>query len=497
MKVMLAYPPLSTQKGIPLLSQNRQFQYFKEPTYIYPVVPAQAATLLKEAGYDVIWLDCIAEGITYDKFTEIVKIEKPDLIAFETKTPVVRQHWKIINDLKQLNAYGLELKTVLFGDHVTALPEESFRNSQVDFVLTGGDYDFMLLNLCNALQELPVTDYQLPIIRLEPGIYYRENSQIKNTGKFQLKRDINSLPFIDRDLTKWQLYAYNNGNYKRTPGTYIMSARDCWWGRCTFCSWPQIYTEFRKRKPENVLDEIGELVDKYGVKEVMDDSGTFPIGSWLREFCTGMVKRGYHKKVYLDCNMRFGAVDFDEYRLMKKANFRLLLFGLESANQRTLDRINKNVLVEDIIDSCRMSRRAGLYPHITIMFGYPWETYEDALKTLKLGKWLLKKGYAYTMQATVVIPYPGTPLFEECRENGWLKTLDWDSYDMKQPVMRAPFSDAKVMELPQKMYEVSFDPEFIFRRAFSIRDADDFKYAVRAAKKVFGHIFDFKKQNEK
>jgi radical SAM superfamily enzyme YgiQ (UPF0313 family) len=253
-----------------------------------------------------------------------------------------------------------------------------------------------------------------------------------------------------------------------------------------------LYPEFRVRKVNNVLDEIGLLIEKYKIQEVMDDAGTFPIGDWLKEFCQGVIKRGYNQRIYLDCNMRFGALTYNDFRLMKKANFRLLLFGLESANQRTLDTINKNLKVERIIQDCQLAVKAGLYPHITIMFGYPWETYEDALNTLKLGRWLLNKGYAYTMQATVVIPYPGTPLFEECKEKSLLKTFDWDNYDMKQPVMRTGIPDGKIMELAQEMYKVSFQPEFILRRIFSFKDVEDLRYSFRAAKKVMGHIFDFR-----
>ena len=519
MKIIIAYPPFSGIIGIPLLSQNRQYQVFSEKTVIYPMVPASAATLLKQAGYSVVWLDAIAEGISYDKFIEIIKQEKPDLIAFETKTPVVKQHWKIIDDLKRLSTIDCRLSTVLFGDHVTALPEESFQNSQVDFVLTGGDYDFLLLNLCNFISRLPNTQYPIPNTQLEPGIYYRDNGQInpstplridgerpsssfgasrtiKNTGQFQLNHDLSSLPFIDRDLTNWQLYAYKNGNYKRTPGTYIMSGRDCWWGKCTYCSWPTLYPNFRARDVENVLAEIGMLIERHKIREIMDDTGTFPKGDWLRDFCKGMINRGYHKKIYLDCNMRFGALNYEDFCLMRKANFRLLLFGLESANQNTLDRIDKNLKTETIIEDCKLATKAGLYPHITIMFGYPWETYDDALNTLKLGRWLLSKGYAYTMQATVVIPYPGSPLFKECRQKGWLKTLNWDDYDMKKPVMQASISDEKIMELVQGMYGVSFQPEFVLRKIFSLKDMDDLKYSLRAVKKVVGHIFDFKQQGK-
>ena len=188
MKIAIGYPPLELKKGTPLLSQNRQFQWFTSPTYIYPVVPAYAATMLKQAGYEVFWLDGIAQGWSYKKWLKELKKIKPDLLVMETKTPVVKKYWKIIKELKGFR--DLELKIVLVGDHVTALPEESFQNSPVDFVLTGGDYDFLLLNLVNHLTKGE---------KLESGIWYRKkirNSQfvIRNSGKFQLNHDLNSYP---------------------------------------------------------------------------------------------------------------------------------------------------------------------------------------------------------------------------------------------------------------------------------------------------------------
>ncbi|MBI3008130.1 MAG: radical SAM protein [Candidatus Omnitrophica bacterium] len=490
MKVMISYPPLEG-KGCPLLGQNRQFQWFNSPTYIYPMVPSYAATILKEAGFDVVWDDAIAERLNFTQWLERVKKEKPDVLVIETKTPVVKQHWQIINKLKKLLTVNCQLLTVLMGDHVTAMPGETMENSDVDFVLTGGDYDFLLLNLCNYLNgAVPARNDK----QLEPGIWYRQNGGVKNTGEFKLTHDLNKLPFIDRDLTKWHLYSNSkeNGNYKRVPGTYTMVGRDCWYDRCSFCSWTTTYPEFRSRNPESLLKEIDSLIKNYNVREIMDDTGTFPKGEWLKEFCNGMIQRGYNKKIFLDCNMRFGAVDLEGYKLMKKSGFRLLLFGIESANQKTLERINKGVTVEKILESCKMARKAGLYPHITIMFGYPWEDYNDALNTLKLGEYLLKKGYAYTMQATMVIPYPGTPLFKECKESGLLKTLDWERYDMKEPVMKTDIEDTRLAELVQGLYKVAVNPEFIYNRLISIRDFEDVKYFFRAARKVAGHILDFK-----
>ena len=498
MKIMVAFPPLSSAKGCPMLGQNRQFQWFNNACYIYPMVPASAASLLKSKGHEVVWADYIAEEKKYSEFINLVSKENPDLIMMETKTPVVKQHWKIIDDLKSKFP---RIFLVLVGDHVTALPKETMESSKVDYVLTGGDYDFLLLDLCNFISKsVPVTEQneggsgQSNKMGQEysPGIWFRQNKEIKNSGTFNLHHDLNTLPAIDRELTKWQLYSEKNGNYKKTPGTYTMAGRDCWYHKCTFCSWTTIYPKFRVADPEKLLDEIGVLIEKYQVKEIMDDTGCFPKGEWLKKFCDGMISRGYNKKVIFDCNMRFGALSLEEYKLMKRAGFRLVLFGLESANPKTLKKVCKGVAAEDIIESCKLARKAGLFPHITIMFGYPWENFEDVMNTVNLGKFLMRKGYAYTLQSTIVIPYPGTPLFEECKKEGLLHTLDWDRYDMREQVMKSEVAEEKIAEAVRNVYRVAFNPEFIIRKIFAIRGWSDIIYFARAVKHVLGHLVDFK-----
>jgi radical SAM superfamily enzyme YgiQ (UPF0313 family) len=480
-KIAISYPPMPDEKGAPCLGQNRQFQWFKNPTYIYPMVPAYAATLLRSQGYDVMWDDGIAEELTQDEWLERIKKFKPNLIIFETKTPVVKRHWKVIDVVKE-EVPGV--KIALCGDHVTAMPEESMKNSQVDVIMTGGDYDFLALNVADSYNHK---------IQLEAGIWYRKGSEIKNTGHFLLNHDLDELPMIDRDLTKWRLYAYKNGNYKRTPGTYTFAARDCWWGKCTFCSWTTLYPgkDYRKHSVKRVLDEIGVLIEKYHVREIMDDSGSFPIGPWLKEFCEGMIERGYNKKIKIDCNMRLKALNQDEYNLMGKAGFRFILYGLESANQNTLDRINKNLKVEEIEKGVKMAKKGGLEPHITTMMGYPWETLEDAKKTIALSKKLFDKGYVDTLQATIVIPYPGTPLFRECQKNGWLTTEDWDKYDQRTAIMKSPLTEKDIKELTQGLYKSFMTPKYIWRRIVGIRSLDDIKFLFRAAGKLFGHLADF------
>jgi len=481
MKILIGYPPLESVKGYPLLSGNRQFQWFSHPTIIFPIVPASAATLLKNEGYEVIWKDGIAEHLTKNQFFNYISFIKPDLFAFETKTPVIKQHWKIISELKK-NFPGM--KIVIFGDHVTAIPSETMKKSKVDFVITGGDYDFSLLELCNYLtrkKEMP------------KGLWYRENGEIKNNGKFELNHNLNELPFIDRDLCKWKLYE-KEYNMKYKPFMYIMSGRDCPWGRCSFCSWPRLYPNFRTRSVENVLDEIGILIKKYKVKEIFNDVGTHPGGVWLREFCNGMIERKYNKKIAYSTNFRFDYVNEEDAKLMKKAGFRLLKMGLESGSQETLVRLNKGINIEQIREGCRILKKAKLTVQLTVMYGYFWEGIEDATKTYLLTKELMENGWADVLQSTIVMPYPSTRLFREVIENNGfiIKPDDWEKFDMTEPVMKGKnmFSES-IKKYCDDTYKLFFTPKYVIRT--TLKNLWNPKYLFRGAMAAFRHVKDFKK----
>jgi radical SAM superfamily enzyme YgiQ (UPF0313 family) len=483
LKIFISYPPLESKKGIPLLAQNRQFQFSHSPWTAYPIVPALAATLLKQAGFEVFWDDAINEGLDFEQWEKRILSENPDIIVMETKTPVVKKHWKIINGLKIKN---YKLKIVLMGDHVTALPLESFENSRVDYILTGGDYDFLLLNLANHLTKGE---------SLEPGWWFRAGNKIETTGKFVLNHNLDSLPFIDRNLTHWQQYAYKNSNFSRVPGTFTMAGRDCWWrrqGGCSFCSWTTIFPQWRVVKPEKLLDEISQLIN-LGIKEVFDDSGTFPVGQWLQVFCQGMIDRGYNKKIRLGCNMRPNAIlDQETYNLMGKAGFRFILYGLESANQKTLDKLNKGEKEGDIGQAVAMAKKAGLYPHVTCMVGYPWETKKEAQKTIDLAHQLFKDGLIDSLQATIIIPYPGTTLFKEAEESGWLKTKDWDRYDMREPILKTELSDQEILGMVRQLYQTVLTPKFVFRKIKQVlTNPGHLSYNLRLALKFFSKLRDF------
>ena len=503
--VVVGYPPIQSKKGVALLSQNRQFQYFNVPTYIYPMVPAYAASNAQHHGYTTYWMDGIAEEKTYEQWLDELASTGADYLMVETKSPIVKTHWKIIADIKKRLPY---LKLIWVGDQITFLPLETMEQSPVDYLITGGDYDFVLVNLL---------DHIYTGAELEGGVYWREgNSDITATpeanhkmqngeivfssGIASLRHILDTLPFVDRDLTKWQLYAYKNGNYKYYPGTYMYSGRDCWWNRCTFCVWDHTLNpigSYRSFSPERLFAEVKHVVNTYGIKEIFDDAGTMFIGPKLHRFCTLLIESGYNKKVRYGCNMRFNALTQDYYQLMGKAGFRFILFGMESGNQKTLDKLDKGTKEEDTINGARMASEAGLEPHATIMLGYPWESFEDAKRTIEVAKFCFKKGYFTTMQATIVIPYPGTPLWKECKEKGLLLSEDYDKYDMRQPVMKIPFPKEKLLTLTQDLYSAFLSPQYIMRRVISIRSFADIKFFAIAGKKLLGHLLDFDPEQTK
>lgn len=458
--VSISYPPLKSKKGSPFLSQNRQFQWTNTNNVIFPVIPAYAATILHKNGYQVFWDDAIAEKLSYQQWLNRLIQNSPNLIAIETKTPVIKKHWKIIGDIKK---HLPQTKIALMGDHVTALPGESKKYSKVDFVLQGGNYDQLLLKLANNLSHHP--------------------SSTKSAIQ----------PVINRDLTKWELYAYNNSNFKYKPGAYTMFGRDCWWGKCTFCSWTTLFPckNYRRLSPRQAIFEIKNLVDNHHVQEIFDDSGTFPIGEWLEEFSVLFKKFNLNKKVRLGANMRFNGPTENDFKNMQKANIQFLLFGLESANQATLDKLNKNLNVSQIEKTLRLSKKYNIDNHLTIMIGYPWETSLNIKNTLNLVKSLFKIGLADSIQATLLIPYPGTPLFDYCQKNNLLLTKNWDDYDMRQPVMKSPLSFKDQQKTINSFYKCAWEPNFLLRKAFSVRSFDDIKFLSNYAIKFLKKLKDF------
>lgn len=256
-----------------------------------------------------------------------------------------------------------------------------------------------------------------------------------------------NLPYPDRILTNALNKKYqNNGNFKYRPGTYIQVADGCWHGKCTFCV--EKNKSWKVRELWHVMQELEEI-ERLGFKEVFDDSGTFPTGEWLDKFLKAVSDRNFGFK--LGCNMRLVDVD---YSAMYRAGFRMLLFGVESSNQKTLDRIQKGVKVEDI-KYLEKAKKEGIEPHIAVMFGYPWETKEDVFHTLTLVHNLLKSGIASTAQASF--------------------------YNTDSP------SNPEHKKYVDKIYDVALSPKFWINKIKSIKSIDDLNYFLRQIREGLFH----------
>lgn len=353
-RICITYPPFENNEGYPLMSLNGQFQWLRNPSYFYPILPAYAATLLKNNGYNVFFLDTIARNMdTIDWFSELDEI-KPQLIFFEARTPTINYTWDTIETIKK--KYD-GIYVVLAGDHVTSLPEESLIKSKADFIITGGNYEISLLSIVKHLNHGN---------KLAKGIYYRNDKNgtgnIKNTGKFSLDYPLDSLPFIDRNLTNWKIYSKKNEYFKKYPGTFIMSGRGSIYNIYNSNSSSILFNNAMLRSPINVVDEIEYLNKRYGIKEIIDGTICFPTNEWLSLFCATMRERKLNKKVYIDCYMYLNILSFEDFKMMKKSGFKTIIFNLPTINNHMIEKIgiDKNN-VEQMVESIKLAKRAGLF----------------------------------------------------------------------------------------------------------------------------------------
>lgn len=251
----------------------------------------------------------------------------------------------------------------------------------------------------------------------------------------------------------------------------------------------------RYRSVENVLDEVEVLKEKYKIREIFDDTGTFTVSRmWVEEFCKGMQERGLNDEIYYSINSRFDHfLDYNYCKMLKKSGLRLLKVGLESGNDITLKRIRKRLTTNQIYQGAKNASKAGLDVFLTIMVGYPWESKEDAEKTISLARELMMKGWANILQSSVLIPYPGTPLYKEALANDWFSVDPnaWELFDMTQPVLRTPMNPSKIMKMCDDLWKIYLHPQYVLRRLLNIRSSDDVKFLLNGFNSVIGHIRDF------
>jgi anaerobic magnesium-protoporphyrin IX monomethyl ester cyclase len=95
------------------------------------------------------------------------------------------------------------------------------------------------------------------------------------------------------------------------------------------------------------------------------------------------------------------------------------------------------------------------------------------------------------MQATIIIPYPGTPLFSYCDKNHLLLTRNWDDYDMRQPIMKSPISNKNQFILIRELFKGVLTPAFLLHQVLSIRSLSDIQHLGNFTIKYLQKLKDF------
>jgi radical SAM superfamily enzyme YgiQ (UPF0313 family) len=171
--------------------------------------------------------------------------------------------------------------------------------------------------------------------------------------------------------------------------------------------------------------------------------------------------------------MRFGALDLEDFVLMKAAGFRMILWGLESVNQNTLDRLNKGIRVEQAYVDLELANRAGLWNHVAVMFGYPWEFKAGAQNTFDFVKQGLLTNKIKTAQASIYdVPIP------DPEHLGQYITPSIAELATEERLEGTIFK--------KKVYALYHDPRYLWHRIKEIRNFDDIEYYLRGFKKLWG-----------
>lgn len=485
MKVLFTYfPHYSEDKGYLLVSQNRFTKYRGNPELIYPIIPASSLTLLKQNGFQVGYIDAIANQLSFDDYIKEISLFNPDVLFFETKTPCIKKDWETVRLLKKNFP---EILIGSCGDHVSVLPEETMENSMVDYTVLGGDYDYGIFLLCESLTG----KRQFP-----KGIVYRDgNKKIINNNDPVFLNDLDEIPIIDRNIVPWNQYHEAWRLYDEF--TYIMGSRGCPY-RCTFCSWPQMLYQgkVRFRKPEYIVKEMQYLVKNHGIKELFFDDDTFTCNKkWVLDICKHIEQANLN--VLWSCNGRVDNVDLDMLKKMKKNGCRLIKYGVESASPGTIEKINKGYTLEDVKKSFYLTQKSGILIHATAMIGFPWETKGDMINTMNF----IKNLKPDTCQFSIPIAYPGTKLFSDAEKNNWLNFgRNWEKYDMSLPTLKNDsLSSEEIVELCKKAWiNVYLSPGFMLRKIKKLRKFSILKWYMRGLKSVLaGHLnFDFLKRKK-
>jgi len=373
---------------------RREIRSFWFPTWL-----AQAAAVVPDSKL----IDAPPHGIELPEI--LAQARSFDFAVLHTSTPTFASDVRALAALKMSNP---KLTAGFVGANVAVQPEASLNASDaIDFV-AGNDFDFTIKEVCEGRELNTIS-----------GLSYRNrNGVITHNPPRRLIEDMDELPFVSpvykRDL---RIENYFIG-YLKHPYLSFYTGRGCK-SRCTFCLWPQTVGghRYRTRSVDHVMAELRWARQAFPqVKEFFFDDDTFTDD---RPRAEAIARELGKMGMTWSCNAKAN-VPRATLKVMRDNGLRLLLVGYESGNQQILHNIRKGVRIDVARQFTKDCHELGITIHGTFILGLPGETRETIEETIRFATQI----NPHTLQVSLAAPYPGTRLYKEALENGWLDTAN-------------------------------------------------------------------------
>ena len=393
------------------------------------------ASVLEERGHKVRVFDS-----TLSEIIDEVRKFRPEVIGISATTPQIPLVKELVKHLRE------EMPPAFFvcgGVHVTALPEFSIKDLNIDCVVVG-EGEYSMADLCERLED----GGDLKDVK---GIVYRDEDGkiVRNEGK-PLIKDLDEVPFPAWHLLDLEKYFAPPGPIRGLwleRCTHMICSRGCPY-QCIFCASHLVFGRMvRRRSVSNVIEEIMFLMDKYKIDGIwfMDDTFTTS-KKWVMDFSRGLRENKIDLKWC--CQARVDTITEEMLMEMKKSGCEQLDFGVESGSERVLKALKKGISPQMVRDAFKLTKRLGLRALATFMIGNPNETKEDINTTFKLAK-EIDPDY---VNFYFITPYPGTELHDMAIKNKWIKSMDYFDYLVRyEPVMEINFTREELIKMRARL----------------------------------------------
>lgn len=436
MRTVLINPPMNFDVA---LGRARSI---KDYTVMIPHGLASIASFLRSHHIDVMIIDAYSHNLSIDQIVESALKYNPAVVGISSVTTVM----PIANEIaRRIKARNRSITTVAGGPHPTILPDETLSNIDIDFVVRG-EGEITMLELLNKIEERDFSSVK--------GISYRDNGKVAHNPDREYIRNLDDLPMPAYDLLPMQLYGAPPQWSLAAPSYQLVASRGCPYS-CGFC-FVGMGKQIRYKSASNACDEIDHLIKKYNCKQIVFVDSTFPFNrKHAEQICGEIINRGLNKKIVWFTSTRVDIVDQDMLNLMHEAGCRLITYGVESGSQQILDFMNKGITPKQIAMAVKMAHKAKIDITASYILGLPGETRKTITDTIKFAK-RLNTLYA---QFNIIVPYPGTKVFDYAVENNMLRNRDWNNYvslasmtDLEPPFIAAGLTKDELLSFQRKAY---------------------------------------------